>query len=357
MSDPFGRRAIHAVDITTTGKIVKFSRLCSPHLFLAAHAGSCFIGGPMSTTTHKSEHINPVNKNDWLALRRQDVTSTEVPALFGASPYKTAFGLWQSKRPTYVEEPFEETNRIKWGTRLQDAIALGVAEDQGWNVRRRGVYSRIPDLRLGASFDFEILTHSDGPGILEIKNVDYLQFRDKWSDNDGVIEAPAHIELQLQAQLLVSGRSWGAIVALVAGNEPRIAIRKASAEVHAGIESAVSAFWESQRNGIAPDPDWAADGKYLRQLYAHAVPGKAVVSEDPALDELVAQYRHLSSEIKGLEDLKEAARNQILASIGDAEKVLGNGWSISAGVVESKIVPEYVRASYRGFRVNAKKAK
>ena len=311
----------------------------------------------MSTTTHKSEHITPASKTDWLALRRQDVTSTEVSALFGASPYKTPFGLWQSKRPTYVEEPFVETNRIKWGTRLQDAIALGVAEDQGWNVRRRGVYSRIPELRLGASFDFEILTHPDGPGILEIKNVDYLQFRDKWTDNDGVLEAPSHIELQLQAQLLVSGRSWGAIVALVAGNEPRIAIRKASAEVHTEIERAVVAFWESQRLELAPAPDFAADGKYLRQLYAHATPGKAIVNDSQEVDDLVAHYRHLTNEIKGLEELKEATRNQILASIGDAEKVLGNGWSISAGVVESKIVPEYIRASYRGFRVNAKKAK
>lgn len=311
----------------------------------------------MSTTTHKSEHITPASKTDWLALRRQDVTSTEVSALFGASPYKTPFGLWQSKRPTYVEEPFEETNRIKWGTRLQDAIALGVAEDQNWNVRRRGVYSRIPELRLGASFDFEIVTHPDGPGILEIKNVDYLQFRDKWTDNDGVLEGPPHIELQLQTQLLVSGRSWGAIVALVAGNEPRIAIRKASAEVHAEIERAVVAFWESQRLELAPAPDFAADGKYLRQLYAHATPGKAIVNDSQEVDDLVAHYRHLSSEIKGLEELKEATRNQILASIGDAEKVLGNGWSISAGVVESKIVPEYIRASYRGFRVNAKKAK
>ena len=310
-----------------------------------------------TTTTHKREHITPENKADWLALRRVDVTSTEVASLFGASPYKTAFGLWQSKRPGYVEEPFEETARMKWGTRLQDAIALGVAEDQGWNVRRRGVYSRIPELRLGASFDFEILTHPDGPGILEIKNVDYLQFRDTWSDDDGILEAPPHIELQLQTQLLASGRSWGAIVALVAGNEPRIAVRKASPQVASEIEQAVSAFWASQKAGVSPDPDWLADSKHLRQLYSHAAPGAVLYNNSDELDDLVAQYKHLSSEIKGLEDLKEAVRNQVLASIGDAEKVVGNGWSISAGTVEAKIIPEYIRASYRGFRVNVKKAK
>jgi putative phage-type endonuclease len=308
-------------------------------------------------STHKREHITPDSKTHWLNLRKQDVTSTEVAALFGSSPYKTAFGLWQSKRSGYVEEPFKETARMKWGTRLQDAIALGVAEDQGWNVRRRGVYSRIPELRLGASFDFEILTHPDGPGVLEIKNVDYLQFRDTWSDDDGILEAPPHIELQLQTQLLASGRSWGAIVALVAGNEPRIAVRKASPEVASEIEAAVAAFWDSQRAGVSPDPDWLADSKHLRQLYSQSTPGKVLQSTDEHLDELVAQYKHLSSEINGLEDLKEATRSQILASIGDAEKVIGNGWSISAATVEAKIVPEYLRASYRGFRINTKKTK
>ena len=104
---------------------------------------------------HKHEHITPTSTEEWLELRKRDITSTDVAALFGLSPYKTAFGLWQSKRPEYVED-FEETTRIKWGTRLQDAIAVGVAEDEGWTVRRRNVYSRLPALRLGASFDFEI---------------------------------------------------------------------------------------------------------------------------------------------------------------------------------------------------------
>jgi putative phage-type endonuclease len=311
----------------------------------------------MSTTNYKRDHILPENKEQWLGLRRVDVTSTEVAALFGASPYKTPFGLWQSKRPNYVEEPFEETARMKWGTRLQDAIAIGVAEDQGWTVRRRNVYSRIPELKLGASFDFEILNHPDGPGLLEIKNVDFLQFRDTWSDEDGVLEAPPHIELQLQTQLLAANRSWGAIVALVAGNEPRIAIRKASEQIHTEIEVAVSAFWASQRAGVSPDPDWLTDSKHLRQLYSQSTPGAVLYNNSDEVDELVNHYKHLSSEIKGLEDLKEATRNQILASIGDAEKVLGNGWSISASTVEAKIIPEYIRASYRGFRVNVKKSK
>ena len=311
----------------------------------------------MSNQNYKRDHILPENKEQWLGLRRVDVTSTEVAALFGASPYKTPFGLWQSKRANYVEEPFAETSRMKWGTRLQDAIAIGVAEDQGWTVRRRNVYSRIPELKLGASFDFEILNHPDGPGLLEIKNVDFLQFRDTWSDEDGVLEAPPHIELQLQTQLLAANRSWGAIVALVAGNEPRIAIRKASEQIHTEIEVVVSAFWSSQRAGVSPDPDWLTDSKHLRQLYSQSAPGKVLYNSSDEVDELVNQYRHLSSEIKGLEDLKEATRNQILASIGDAEKVLGNGWSISAGTTEAKIIPEHVRASYRGFRVNVKKNK
>ncbi len=302
---------------------------------------------------HKHEHITPKNEEHWLALRRLDITSTDVAALFGLSPYKTPFELWHSKRPDFVDT-FVETPRVKWGTRLQDAIAFGVADDEGWTVRRRNVYSRIPSLRLGASFDFEILAHPNGPAVLEVKNVDGLQFRDNWTEEDGVLAAPAHIELQLQAQLLASGRSWGVIVALVGGNDPKVVTRQADQEVHTSIANAVTQFWRDQEAGKAPDPDWIADSRTLRQLHSKVDAGYTITDCTAELAELVRQYQQLSSEVKSLEALKEGYRNQILAHIGSAEKVIGAGWSITASTIEERVVPEHVRSAYRGFRVTKK---
>ena len=42
--------------------------------------------------------ITPRDREHWLSLRAQDLTSTDVAALFGMSPYKTKFELWHEKR-------------------------------------------------------------------------------------------------------------------------------------------------------------------------------------------------------------------------------------------------------------------
>ena len=91
------------------------------------------------------------NEQEWLALRLEDITSTEVSALFNLSPYQTEFELWHRKKNKEIVT-IEANQRMKWGTRLQDSIARGIAEDNGWNVRRMDEYVRIPELRIGSSF-------------------------------------------------------------------------------------------------------------------------------------------------------------------------------------------------------------
>ena len=301
-------------------------------------------------------NILPTDKEAWLALRGQDITSTDVSALFGLSPYTTAFELWQ-KKAGKLDDSFEETERMKWGTRLQDTIARGIGEDEGWNVRARNVYTRIPDRRIGASFDFEIVSHADGPGLLEIKNVDYLVYRDQWTEEDGVIEAPAHIELQLQHQLLATGRSWGVIAALVAGNTVKLVRRKADLELQESILTQTAVFWASIAADCPPAPDYKADFKTLKKLLGPSQEGLAIDARGNAqFDDLVAQYAHVSSEIKGLEEIKEATKAQLLELTGGAEKVIGSNWSISAGTVAAKEIPATVRQAYRNFRVNLKKS-
>jgi hypothetical protein len=74
--------------------------------------------------------ITPDSQDHWLQLRTQDVTSTESAALFGMSPYVTQFELWHRKKSG--EQPEFKTNeRMRWGNRLEAAIAHGIAEERG----------------------------------------------------------------------------------------------------------------------------------------------------------------------------------------------------------------------------------
>jgi putative phage-type endonuclease len=309
----------------------------------------------------------PKSRDEWLALRKPFVTSTEVSALFGLSPYQTALELALLKRGE-IEDTFEENDRTRWGTRLQDSIAAGISEDYGVSAAPLNAFCTLEDCRLGASFDWQIHGVNDrkiddsslrilfgrlGMGLLEIKNVDSLIYKNKWEDD----EAPPHIELQLQTQLECSGHEWGVIAALVGGNTPRILIRERDKEVGRAIRFKVREFWRNLDAGILPPADMPEDADTLRRLYNYAEPGKLFDAQNNAeITNLCVEYKQASDDEKAAKDRKEVARAYLLEKIGDAEKVLANGYSISAKMIAPTWVEAYERAGFRDFRIHTKKA-
>lgn len=302
------------------------------------------------------QRITPKSREEWLTLRTRDVTSTESAALFGLSPYLTEFELWHQKRDGGLGE-IEETERMTWGTRLQDMIAKGWASDQGWKVRKLNQYIRDPDERLGASFDFEIVGHPDGPGILEIKNVDRLVYRDRWIEEDGRIEAPPHIEIQVQHQLAVTGRGWVMLVALVGGNAIKATRRDRDDAMGTALRQKIAAFWASVDAGTPPAPDYALDARFISRLYRDVAEGKVIdARNNDRLAALADRYVAIGLEAKALDDQKQAIKAELLTEIGDAEKILLKNASITAKRVQAKEIA-YTRAEYRDFRVTKPKEK
>lgn len=322
--------------------------------------------------------IVPKNEQEWHALRTQDITSTEISALFDMSPYATAFELWHRKREA-TPVVIEAEGRMLWGIRLQDVIARGVAEDYGVKVRRMTAYIRDPEARIGSSFDFEIVGLVDGnvgnaiawswghvlrelyrqygTGIMEIKNVDALVFRDQWTINDDrSIEAPDHIELQVQHQLEVSDRQWVALVVLVGGNTPKVIIRVRDREVGQAIRARVAKFWQSIAANEPPPPHYPDDAEFVCKLHGYAEPGKVFDGRsDVELVTLAQEYKRAADAEKRAKEDKEVAKARILERIGDAERALLEGFSVSAGIVGPCEV-SYHRDGYRNFRLTAKKS-
>lgn len=298
--------------------------------------------------------LHPASREEWLALRAEDVTSTEVAALFGLSPYCTEFELYHRKRNKDVAE-IEQTERMKWGIRLEDTVAQGIAEDNGWKVRRLNSYQRHSEQRgMGASFDWEIVSHERGPGVLEVKCVDYIQWKQGWIDDGENSEAPEHIELQLQQQLEITGRSWGVIAAFVGGNKPIVMVRERDKEIGEKLCQRIAAFWKCVDAGYPPEPDYNRDADMLRRIYRDASGEPIVMTGNNRVSELCAKYVAGGELEKQGKAQKEAARSELLTIIGNAPKCLAGEYSISAGEVNKK---EYLvkATTYRDFRVTQKK--
>lgn len=318
------------------------------------------------------ESILPASEEEWLKLRVKDVTSTESSALFGVCPYTTEFELWHQKKNAQVVA-YEENAFTLWGKRLQDAIAYGVAQDNGWTIRKMGEYIRDPELRMGASFDFSIEDVSDGElnhvkkngtavfdkisvgvGLLEIKNVFGMIFKDQWlEDEDGNLEAPPHIEIQVQHQLAVTGRSFAYIAALVSGNKIELIKRTPDALIIKAIRDRIVDFWYKIANNTPPKPDYAKDSEFIASLFGYAEPGKifdARGNEDFSL--LIEKYRELGESEKACKETRATIKARLLQEIQDCEKVIGDGYTISAGTVGPAEIEAYTRKPYRMFKAN-----
>jgi predicted phage-related endonuclease len=303
------------------------------------------------------ETIVHATEAEWLAARKQDITSTEAAALFGAGVYvKTPYELYHLKAGTFPAPEFEGNERTRWGNRLEDAIARGIAEDLGLIVEPFKVYMRIADVRMGSSFDFKIVGlvdgHEDnearrmfaehGPGIMECKNVDGLQFKRAWIDDGETIEAPVHIEFQVQWQLEVADLGWSIIAPLVGGNTPRPIIRIRDRDTGDAMRAKACEFWQRINAGAAPEPDFTKDGETIAQVYRDNDGSSVDLSDNKRLAELCRAYKAAGADEKAAKERKDAAKAEILTIIKAAKSIAYAGGKISAGTNK-----ESFRAYYR----------
>lgn len=335
--------------------------------------------------------IETADRAAWLDERFKDVTSTEVSALFGLSSRCTAYELACLKAGK-IEDTFEGNERTDWGTHLEAYIAQRISKVYGVSVQPKKHYMRIalvtePEVLndkgevmmpaiahgMGASFDFEITGVTDdqiddnrlrqafgqyGRGLLEIKNVDYFVFKSDWTIGNEP-EAPAHIEVQLQAQLEVSDYGWGCIAALVGGNKLEIILRLRDEWVGAALRKKIIEFWTNIGNGIYPPISLPEDADIIRQLYSFAEPGKVLDARGPESSQLLiymSEYAAAGADEKSAKDRKSTAQAQILQMIGDHERVLTDIGTITAGMIAPTWIEGYQKKGYRNVRVNIKKS-
>lgn len=294
--------------------------------------------------------VYPKSELEWLQARTNDITSTEVSALFGISPYINEFELWHRKKSKDVVR-LEENTRMKWGKRLEPTIAQGIAEDHDLKITPFKEYVRLIDFKVGSSFDYAIGTD----GLLEIKNVDARVYNSGWEISGDDIQAPNHIEMQVQHQLLVSGRKYAFIGAFVGGNEITLLKREPDKDIQDAILNKVKKFWASIDSNTPPNPDFQKDAEFISHLYSYAEPGKIMQANDRIID-LAQKYQQYSQQMKVLDAARDGVKAELLTIIGDHEKVKGDTFSISAGLIGETEV-SYTRKAYRNFKVTFKKTK
>lgn len=280
--------------------------------------------------------IVPVqNLDDWHALRAKHIGASEVSALFGCAPdyAQSAYSLWQIKSGR-IPAPAVDGLRIEAGRRLERAIGQWIADIEGWKVEPMEGYAvsdTVPGL--GCTPDFRIVDHADGPGLLEVKSVDWLQHKRAWGD-----EPPVHIEIQLQCQMLVTGCKWGAVGVLVGGNDPKVYRFEYREKIGKEIERRVAAFWQSVADAKEPPVDGSsATAAAIAEMFPEAKPGASIDldgdNEFPGRWAALVQAR---ADRNAAEKTETANKNWLMAKVGDAELIRYGGQIIATAKVTKR---------------------
>lgn len=274
-----------------------------------------------------TEIIKVSDRSQWLDLRREDITSTMSPALFGLSPYVTMFELYHAKA-SGIELDFQSNDRVEKGARMEQYAAQEVALQTGWTVEPFKDYCRIKGERMGSSFDC-VATKPDGSrGILEIKAVDFFRHRDTWVDD----QAPEHIEIQLQHQLECAGEfEWGVIAAFTGIYDFHIYERDRDREVGAALRRAVRDFWRRVDERDEPEPDFSRDDAVIAALFRDTSGDPVDMTDDEEFEALLARYETAKSQAAEFKKLADATKAELHYRLADAPGAYTERYRIKAG--------------------------
>ena len=278
--------------------------------------------------------LTPKDRDAWLAARGQDVTASQIGALFGVHDYLTAFELWALKTGR-LPHAAEESPAMERGRHLEPvAVALLRERFPKWRIEHNAksfTYYRDPATRLGATPDVMVKAPERGPGVVQIKSVEASVFRKHWHDEAGEIEVPLWIALQATLEAHLTGATWAAVAPLVVSHGlemPLIDIPLVPGVIEA-MQDKVAAFWAMIDAGEEPTPDYARDADAIDAIYRGDEEQEADLSADNRIPELLTlradaqrRRREADAELSSIDaEIKAKMGDAVVAHIGQGRRI------------------------------------
>lgn len=252
-----------------------------------------------------------------LAERRKGIGSSDEATLLGVNDYQREYELWLDKTGRLTEA--QRTGAMQRGVWLEPHLAQHFAERTGLVVRRCGVVRHREQPILQATPD----RLSEDGGCVEIKSMgSYAKVRAEWCD--GGVARSAYV--QLQHQLLVTGRTHGWLVAYEIDQEPvvRGPIERDESLMRR-MWTRVEQWWGTHVAHDEPPPvDLATiTDEEIALRWPDAQPGSTVAAQWPAhVRALLVERAELKATAKVATDRAKEIDQVLRVMVGDAEALL-----------------------------------
>ncbi len=245
----------------------------------------------------------------WLEERRRVIGGSDVAAIMGMNPWKTAYRVYQEKRKEV--EDWQGNQATDWGKRMEPALRQWYSDVTGRPVRLPDkiiVSGKYPFM--GASLD----GYTDDGRIVEIKTARNVR---GWGE-PGTNEIPEYYVLQVQHYMIVTGFEVTDIPVSIAGGPPELYEVPADRELQEMIIEVCANFWRRVQEGNPPDPVTYADAV---QRYGKSAAVGTVVASQEAM-KFVNDLRHVRARIELLEAEEKDLKGMLIAALGEAGDVM-----------------------------------
>jgi predicted phage-related endonuclease len=270
------------------------------------------------------ERIKIESEEQWLELRKQDITASVAPALLGIHDYITPYKLFNQKAG--LTEADNETAAMLWGKELEPIAAKIIRRQRpDWQITYPvGYYYRDAAARIGATPDIQIIDEKGRPGNVQVKSVSPWAQK-KWIVGSGSLEPP----LWIAVQAIIEAKLTGAEVCYVAPfavweadfQIPLIEI-PLHEELYEKIKAEVAEFWTRIEEGRPYPADYKKDAAEIAKRYPVDVGHEIDLSGDNELPVAVERLLGARAAVSEAKDIESAAKAEIAHKMGEAAYAL-----------------------------------
>lgn len=256
------------------------------------------------------------------------IGGSDVAAILGVSPWKSAFRLYQEKIGEFVEEVTPAKQKLfNRGHRWEPVVVemlLDELRDRGHDAQIVGRNARYQDPEfpfLACELDLELLIDGEETNA-EMKTVSPFAARE-WGEQD-TDEIPLHYAAQGMHGLMIKPRRRCVFGALIGADDLRVHQIERDDETIAAIRAKELEFWRRVQERDAPDPETADDVKWLFPRDTGIV-----MEADSELLELCEALRKIRLAIKSDEASENVLATRIKVMLGHASTLIHNGQTIA----------------------------
>ncbi len=240
----------------------------------------------------------------WLEERRKGIGGSDVAAILGLSPFRTAFQVYQEKRKEV--EDWQGNDLTDWGKRMEPAIRQWYSDKTGRSVRLpdKIIYNEKYPFMLASLDGFT----DDRRGV-EIKTA---RSGKDWGE-PGTSEIPDYYAVQCHHYMIVTGFPVFDVPVSIGGGSPELYEVPEDKELHEMIIEAEAKFWHRVVDGNPPEPVTYADA--VARFGKSGTEG--VVQATGDIINWIRGLRDVRLSISAFEEQEEDLKGKLIIALGD----------------------------------------